>query len=324
MASASPSAGAGRTEYPLRPARSSQAGPRHVVGPLTLLAAGLLLLLNNLHVVPWTVWRELWPYWPLLLVLLGVEALIAGRVAWGTLVLLVLLLPVVGLAIFAGSLPAHWRETTRSAAGPAVSVLSQPLGGATSAGVEVEYGGGALLIGPLADDLAATTLIDGRTYGHQGVRFNTRSTEQGGRRTVAISPDEAGGSFSPGRLELRLSPGVPTDLSIESGLTEMTLDLERLRIPKLDIATGASSTRVVLPARGQTAATIEGGAASLEVTIPANVAARIVVEGGPNRFEIDQDRFPRQGAEYRSPDFDTSPDRVTLRIAVGASRVAVQ
>ena len=46
---------------------------RHFVGPLILLVAGVLLLLNNLQVVPWSIWQSIWPYWPLLLVLLGVE-----------------------------------------------------------------------------------------------------------------------------------------------------------------------------------------------------------------------------------------------------------
>jgi hypothetical protein len=58
--------------------------------------------------------------------------------------------------------------------------------------------------------------------------------------------------------------------------------------------------------------------------VPPNVAARIIMDGGPNHFEIDQARFPKQGNEYRSPNFETATERVTLRISVGASRVAVQ
>ena len=48
---------------------------RHVVGPLILLGAGILLLLNNLQVVPWSIWPALWPFWPLL-------ALAAGQLTW--------------------------------------------------------------------------------------------------------------------------------------------------------------------------------------------------------------------------------------------------
>lgn len=304
--------------------RTPASGPRHVVGPLILLAAGVLLLLNNLNVVPWTVWRDIWPFWPVLLVLLGIEAFVAGRVAWGTLVLLVVMLPIIGLAVSASDFAFRWDDATRARSGERTLIPPQLLNGATSASVDVEYGAGALTIEALPVDAAADILADGVVYGHQGMTFEPRSTLRNGRRSLTISPRDVGNNFDLGRLELRLSPNVPTDLTIQSGVTEMLLNLEALQIPKLSIETGASRTQVTLPARGQTAATIEGGATRIDVTVPPNVAARIVIDGGPNRFEIDQTRFPRQGNEYRSPNFETATDRVTLRIEVGASRVTVQ
>jgi hypothetical protein len=306
----------------------ARAGRRHIVGPLILLGAGVLLLLCNLQIVPWSAWREIWPYWPVLLVLLGLEAFITGRVAWGTLVLLAIALPILGLVVSASDLAHHWSESTRATAGATVGqttpTLRQRLDGATSALVEVEYGAGALDIGPLPADLAADTLADGQVYGHGGIRFEPRSTMEAGRRVLQIRPRDVGNAFDLGRLELHLTPSVPIDLQIESGVTEMTLNLESLQIPNLSIETGASKAQITLPARGQTAAQIEGGAARIDITVPPNVAARIIVDGGPNQVEIDQRRFPRQGGEYRSPDFETAADRVTLRIEVGASRVAVQ
>lgn len=308
--------------------RDGRAGRRHVVGPLILLGAGLLLLLNNLQVLPWSIWQDLWPYWPVLLVLLGLEAFVTGRVAWGTLVLLVVVLPLVGFAVTAGDLATHWHSATRSASGPATPLARQALDGATSASVEIEYGGGALDVGPLPPDLAADTLADGQVYGHGSLRFDTRSTLRDGRRILQISPREESHGFDLGRLEVRLTPAVPIDLQVESGMSEMALDLETLQVRNLTIETGASQTRVVLPARGETKALIEGGAASIEVTVPPNVAARILVDAGPNSIEIDESRFPRQKSgqedEYRSPGFETATDRVTLQIEVGASRVVVQ
>ncbi|MGE3267817.1 MAG: DUF5668 domain-containing protein [Chloroflexota bacterium] len=299
-------------------------GRRHIVGPLILLLAGMVLLLNNLQVLPWSIWREIWPYWPAVLILLGVEALLTGRVAWGTLVLLVILAPLLGLAVSAGDLAAHWHTATREHGGPAASVFNQPLENASSALLEVQYGAGALVIGPLPPELQESVLADGQVYGHEGIRFETRSTQRDGRRTIRISPEDMGPNFDLGRLELRVSPTVPTDLKIESGVTEMTLDLERLRVPNLSLETGASKTTLILPAQGQTNAQIEGGAANINVTVPPNVAARIIVDGGPNRISVDEARFPRQDREYRSPNYESATDRVTLRIEVGASRVTVQ
>ena len=297
---------------------------RHLVGPLILLGAGILLLLNNLQIVPWTIWRDVWPYWPVLLVLLGLEALVTGRVAWGTLALLVVLLPILGFVVTASSFASRWHDETRSDVSRRTSSFHQGLDGASSATIQVEYGAGALDIGPLAGPAPADTLASGQVFGHGGARFEAQSRLQNGRRTLQLTPRHVGTMFDLGRLELRLTPAIPIDLEIESGASELTLNLEALRIPNLSIETGASQTRVVLPAQGETKAQIEGGAAGIEIVVPPNVAARIMVEEGPNRVQIDEQRFPRQRGEYRSPNFDTATDRVTLQIDVGASRVVVQ
>jgi hypothetical protein len=268
---------------------------RHLVGPLLLLSAGVLLLLNNLQVVPWSIWRDVWPFWPVLLILLGVEALVTGRVAWGALVVLVLLLPVLGFMVTATSFASRWHDETRSDVRRRTSTIQQELGGATSATVQVEYGAGVLDVGPLAGPPPADVLATGQVFGHPGTRVEARSALQNGRRTLQIAPGHPGGMFDLGRLELRLTPAIPIDLEIE-----------------------------VLPAQGETKAEIEGGAAAIEIVVPQNVAARILLDGGPNRVQIDEQRFPRRGNEYRSADFDTATDRVTLRIEVGASRLVVQ
>jgi hypothetical protein len=294
------------------------------VGPLVLLGAGVLLLLNNLQILPWTIWRDLWPYWPVLLIFLGLEAFASGRVAWGTLVALVLFIPIVGVAVSAVDLATYWNDATHATDGAATPAFSQPFDGATSASVELEYGAGALDIGPLPADLQSTVMADGQVYGHESLRFDARSTVRDGQRRIRINPRDMGNHFDLGRLQLRLSPTTPTDLSIESGVSEMNLNLESLRIPNLSIETGASRANIILPAHGQTNGKIEGGAARIDVTVPQNVAARITIDGGPNQINIDEQRFPRQGDAYQSPGFETATDRVNLRIEVGATRLTVQ
>jgi hypothetical protein len=293
------------------------------------LGAGVLLLLNNLGSVPWSIWHDLWPYWPVLLVLLGLEALLTGRVAWGTLVMLIVLLPILGMVVSAGSFGTHWQDATRASPDRLTTSLSQPLGETRAAAVDIEYGAGALQISSLTDDIAGSMLADAKVYGRGTVRFeNANQTQAGqGRLRIVQRDDDRGmdsGHFDFGRLDVRLTPSIPLDLRISSGVTDSTINLEALRVSDLRLETGASQTKLVLPARGETMARIEGGAARLDVTVPPNVAARIILSDGPNAVTIDEQRFPRQDDEYRSAGFETATDRVTLRIDVGASRLVVQ
>jgi len=46
---------------------------------LVILLAGLLLLANSIGLVPWEIWRYIWPFWPALLVIFGLR-IILGRI----------------------------------------------------------------------------------------------------------------------------------------------------------------------------------------------------------------------------------------------------
>jgi len=45
------------------------------VGPLLLISVGFILLLNKMGVIHWGSWGSLWNYWPVILILWGIEIL---------------------------------------------------------------------------------------------------------------------------------------------------------------------------------------------------------------------------------------------------------
>lgn len=70
--------------------------------PIFLILLGTLLLLNNLGILPWSIWSNLWKFWPLILILFGLEMLLGkGRLTnvLITLIGLSLLLVIVTLTI---------------------------------------------------------------------------------------------------------------------------------------------------------------------------------------------------------------------------------
>ena len=65
---------------------------------LIVIFFGMVFLLNNLGIVPWSVWDGLWKFWPLLLVFIGIRMLIGHN--W----LSRLLFSLITLFVFAGIL----------------------------------------------------------------------------------------------------------------------------------------------------------------------------------------------------------------------------
>ena len=76
------------TVHPIRQKKTSS-----FFWPILLIILGTLLLLNNLGILPWSIWNNLWKFSPLLLILIGLELLLGkGR-------LTNLLITFIGLAL---------------------------------------------------------------------------------------------------------------------------------------------------------------------------------------------------------------------------------
>jgi len=101
------------------------------------------------------------------------------------------------------------------------------------------------------------------------------------------------------------------------------LDLRGLTLTDLKLETGASETRVTLPATGRYRADFDLGAASLNVIVPDGLSARICASIGAATLSVDETRFPRNGSYYQSPDFDSAANSADITIDAGAASIKV-
>ena len=65
-----------------------------------LIVAGLMLLLGNFNMLPAGLWRTLWRFWPVILLIIGVNIFLRGRPWLAGFVVLLLLLATIGAAIW--------------------------------------------------------------------------------------------------------------------------------------------------------------------------------------------------------------------------------
>jgi hypothetical protein len=257
-----------------------------------LVLAGIILFLNNMGWLAVDVWKILLPG---LVVLLGVVTL--------------------------------WSATRPRRTLPEES-LQLPLVGAKRAKVQMRFGAGHLTV---AGGAAGSNVADGSFRG--GVEATRRIAGQEVHVGLRVPSDFFLTFLSPWtwwggeRLEwqARLTESVPLALDVETGASEASLDLSRLKLDTLRLASGASSVEVTMPAgAGRTDARIESGAASLAVEIPQGVAARIEIESGLANARVDTRRFPRSGKTYQSPDFDTAANRLDLHIEAGVASIDIR
>jgi len=250
--------------------------------PILLILVGVLFLMSNLDLLSFDPWQLL-QWWPLILVVIGLDILLA--VAW----------PRSGtgresLSIDQDSLPE-----------PEVHVEF----GAGELNVEAGAAPGKLLEGEFTDDVE---------YQLRGQRlkvysrpewwgwWNWRERRWNVRLTRDI-PLKLRLQVGACQADLDLSDLRVTDFSLETGAADT-----RVRFPR---------------EAGMTHAQVKAGAASVKLSIPEGVAARITSTVAIGSFKVDMQRFPRSGSGYESADYATAANKLDLRIESGVSEVRV-
>ena len=303
-----------------------------------LIGLGLVFLIRE--ATNWS-WSEAWP---MFVILAGAGALVSTAVrgnigvggiwaftwpvAWLIVGALLLLSTTGNLASGPGELISEWwplalvvvgvwfligAAVPRS--GPS-EALVLAIGSATEANIRIQYGAGELTTHPAAPG----NLVDGRFVG--GV-----SHRQDGPGRVELRQDMAHGvPWFDRRFawDVGLTAELPLDLRVDGGATRMVLDLGGLKLRSLELHTGASGTRVLLPrAAGATAVRAESGAAELVFEVPAGVAARIRSRMVLGSTQIDERRFPPTALGYESPDYASAQNHVDIDVQGGVGSLKV-
>lgn len=226
-------------------------GGRGLSGAIILIGLGVALLLNNLGIMSFDV-SALLRFWPVLLILFGLDMILGRRSVVGN-----MLVAILGLAIMAGVL---W-FVRAPATGPvglfpsrAGAVASDsfdfPLGDTEA--LEVELRLGAMDVEVAAGSEAAIAgdyITDARLV----PQINHRLPAGVGQLEI-IQPDRKVpfgiDSHVDSSLRLDLPPGVPIDLLVNSDFGRVSLDLTDLDVQTLTVNAGSGQVVVTLPRSG--------------------------------------------------------------------------
>jgi hypothetical protein len=196
------------------------------------------------------------------------------------------------------------------------------LQGANNAYLKISHSAGELKVhsGATINEIAHGTFAGGLDH---------KATRNGDKLEVRMRPAKDFmdfpffGSHTQLDWDLALNSEIPTALALSLGANKSILDLRDMNITDLKLETGASDTRLTLPARGHFRADFDFGAASLELIIPDGLSARIRASLGAADMKIDESRFPRNGSYYQSRDYDSAAKVVDMTIDAGAASIRI-
>ena len=265
-----------------------------LIGPLILITIGILFLLANLGYLPLSFWEIAYRYWPLVLILIGLEIIIGRHSIIGGLVILVL-----WFALIAGVL---WLSVAQGgtfmSAAAITDQINQPLGEIKSATIDLNIGVATANVTALGTDTA--DLMKG-TFRHSGTLQAVKTYDVVGGdgrlalRATGTSPWMPFG-VSEARWDLALNPTIPIALRIDGGVGRADLDLSALSITIVECGRwGRYDSTSTRPKSGIMTMRLNGGVGNLRVTIPQGVAARVRVNKGIGSIRVDEDAFSESG-----------------------------
>ncbi len=292
-----------------------------VLGPVFLIAAGVVFLLNNTGILPWSIWGNLWRLWPLALVAIGLDMLFGRRNA---LVSLVIVLGVLGagagILFYTGGF-----GDTRIASLPLSVAMPQ---GITAAQVNIELKDTNLTLGSLPSEsqqLASGTL---EYYDRQGEPIHILKI---GDPNVELRLDEQNQhdfSFSnfansAHQWDVRLNREVPTILLVNTGDANSMLDLTNLHLTRIDFHGGDGNLTLNVPqGAGGVTGQLDLGDGNINLVVPVSLAAHISIDKGDGNVNTDT-AFKKQGNIYTSLGGDAK-NNLDLSIKMGDGNINIK
>ena len=204
--------------------------------------------------------------------------------------------------------------------------VSQELGAATQADVEIALAVGQLRLGALEQP---GTLIAGEIAYPERHSVSRDFTESGDTASFSLRELE-GDTKNTFRFnqqspvwDLGLSPTTALRLTVETGVGENLIDLAELEMTEVTLRSGVGATTLTLPRTGQIQALVEGGVGATTIRIPAGVGVQLKVEAGLGNTKVPA-TYRQQGDVYVSPDYDTAPARVELQANTGIGTITIE
>ena len=294
-----------------------------------LISAGVVLLLNTMDHLSWSVWFRIFSLWPVILVAIGIELLFKKtRLSFLTLISPLLFLAAIlgpafvfdsDFAVLRGTGQSyHWTVDSDSAL--------------TEAAASVRLNTGDLMISSGTDQLVSAEL----DYFDREPLVSYNASSMDSSAILKIRDRERGGlewNFRGGRFygawdeknwEIRLTERIPIDLTVYIKTGDADLDLSGLKIRILDLETRTSSTKVRIGNLvDEVSARIESRASKLSLSLPKDMALRIENHSNLSSTSFSWFTLEETGDGYETPDFDQAARKLTLYLEGSLTKLKI-
>jgi len=301
-----------------------------IIWGLILVSIGAILLLDNLGIINFY-WRTIWHYWPVILILSGINMLFSrNNSTAGTIISVSMTCIVLAFMIYTGLNyplgPDRWYNDNediipRENSGTVNTFTEEFTAGTNKA--ELNITGGAT-----SYRLEGTTpkLFDASVRQVSG-RYSLKKISRDSVEILNFSMNEGSGNWrmrGNNRVTLKLNALPLWDINVKLGAGSADFDLSPFKIESLSFEGGAVSFKAKLGEPNNiTNITVKSGVAEIDISIPESAGCQIKIKSGLSSRNFDG--FTKQGdGTYITSNFTSSSKKIIINLEGGLSEFQVK
>lgn len=302
-----------------------------LVWPILFIGAGVYFLLVNLgHIAPIS-WEIVSRFWPVLLILVGLDILFGRRSLIGGLASSLLALLLVGglLWLLIQSPEEIKKIEWLNALNPAMKTqkLDVPLEQVKTADIDLSMGTGTQIVNALPE--TSLSLMEGKINYYGRLNYSVEGT--GDHRSIYLNSLNSDNwlAFKIQATDWRISlhPDILYRIRLDTGSGRNKIDLSGLKIEQLELDTGSGRIDISLPA-GDYDAEMDIGSGQVEIYLPADAAAQVRLDQGSGRFRASGFNLVEGGdhdnAIWETESYSTSSQHINIDIDQGSGNILLK
>ena len=302
------------------------------VWPILFIGAGVYFLLINLGYIPPVSWAALARFWPVLLIVIGLDILFGRRSLAGGLASAFLALLLVGGVIWLlMQSPERFKAIEwMGALNPTQKMqkIDIPLEDVKEAELNLSMGTGQQVVNVLPE--SSTSLLEGKVSYYGVLDYTVEGS--GDFRAVSLrsrhSPmDWFSIEWQQNDWRISLHPDVLYTINLDTGSGRNKVNLSDMQIKRIEVDSGSGKVDLTLPA-GDYLADLDVGSGETEIYLPADAAVQVRLNHGSGRFRTTGFNLVEGGDHgdgiWETPSYASATQRIEMDIDQGSGEILLK
>ncbi len=301
----------------------------NVITGIFLICIGILFFLNTFGFLNWRTWQMIFRFWPVILIIWGLNILLKKTGIWW-------LVPLLIVSLFSFFVVVSFQNididqinflnrffitSEKSEESPGDIIHNEnAVKDVEKLIVEINYGAGKLFLSNLDDSTKLyETELEYDNYKPEIIyekedntgKLNMNQKTDVNRKKLVNTND----------WNLYLAEKLPLEVDIDTGAGKIDVDLSKLQVERFDVNSGVSDLAINF-ANYNTQSRINAGASNIKLYVPSESGLQIKLSSllGNNNFN-EAGLVNQGGGLFQSDNYKEANNRINLRISSSASNI---